>query len=112
MVCPERDLGQIRDRLIILIRDEHERIVPDVMDWQITEYDINKDIKGSHLLHFSAIKVQVKYHDHLFRIYIKSKGKETVSRVEESLNPNKPVLETNGKGPIAKSNGKGRKTDG
>jgi hypothetical protein len=86
--------GQIRDRLIILLRDERERIVPDIMDWQITEYDINKDIKGSHLLHFSAIKVQVKYHDRLFRIYIKSKGKETVSRVEESINPNKPALET------------------
>ena len=85
--------GQIRDRLIILLRDEHERIVPDIMDWDITECDINKDIKVSHLLHFSAIKLQVKYLDHLFRIYIKAMGKETVSRVEESLHPNKPALE-------------------
>jgi hypothetical protein len=85
--------GQIRDRLIILLRDERERIVPDIMDWQITECDINKDIKISHLLHFSAIKVQVKYLDHIFRIYIKAMGKETVSRVEESLYPNKPALE-------------------
>jgi len=85
--------GQIRDRLIILLRDEHERIVPDIMDWEITECDINKDIKVSHLLHFSAIKLQVKYLDHLFRIYIKAMGKETVSRVEESLHPNKPALE-------------------
>jgi hypothetical protein len=37
--------GQIRDRLIILLSDERERIVPDIMDWQITECDINKDIK-------------------------------------------------------------------
>ena len=43
--------GQVRDRLIILLRDEHERIVPDIMDWQITQCDINKDIKMSHLLH-------------------------------------------------------------
>src|SRR5262249_659484 len=26
--------GQIRDRLIILLRDEREKIVPDIMDWQ------------------------------------------------------------------------------
>jgi hypothetical protein len=86
--------GQIRDRLIILLKDEHERIVPDNMDWQITECDINKDIKISHLLHLSAIKVQVKYLDHLFRIYIKSMGKETVCRVEESLHPKKSAIET------------------
>ena len=36
--------GQIRDRLIILLRDEHERIVPDIMDWQITECDISSGI--------------------------------------------------------------------
>ena len=28
--------GQVRDRLIILLRDERERIVPEIMDWQIT----------------------------------------------------------------------------
>jgi len=86
--------GQVRDRLIILLRDERERIVPDIMDWQITECDINKDITLGHLLHLSAIKVQVKLLDHLFRIYIKSMGKETVSRVEESLHPKKSALET------------------
>ena len=86
--------GQIRDRLIILLRDERERVVPEIMDWQITECDINRDIKLSHLLHFSAIKIQVKYLDHLFRIYIKSMGKETVCRIEESLHPKKSALET------------------
>ncbi|HXP51857.1 MAG TPA: hypothetical protein VN922_18010, partial [Bacteroidia bacterium] len=86
--------GQIRDRLIILLRDERERIVPGIMEWHITECDINRDIKLTHLLHLSAIKVQVKYLDHLFRIYIKSMGKETVCRVEESLHPKKSTLET------------------
>ncbi|MGA9152771.1 MAG: hypothetical protein WBZ36_19510 [Candidatus Nitrosopolaris sp.] len=57
--------GQIRDRLIILLRDERERIVPEIMEWQITECDINKDIKISHLLHHSAIKIQAKYLDRL-----------------------------------------------
>jgi hypothetical protein len=86
--------GQIRDRLIILLRDERERIVPEITEWHITECDINRDIKLSHLLHFSAIKIQVKYLDHLFRIYIKSMGKETVCRVEESLHPKESALET------------------
>src|SRR5215468_10853734 len=63
------------------------------MDWYMIECDSNKDIKITHL-HVSAIKVQVKYFDHLFRIYIKSMGKETVARVEESLHPKKSALET------------------
>ncbi len=86
--------GQVRDRMVILLRDERERLVPEIMDWQISECDINRDIKLSHLLHFSAIKIQVKYLDHLFRIYIKSMGKETVCRVEESLHPKKSAIET------------------
>ena len=63
------------------------------MDWHITEADINKDIKVSDLFHFSAIKIQVKHLDHLFRIYIKSMGKDTVCRVEENKHPKKPAIE-------------------
>jgi hypothetical protein len=48
---------------------------------------INKDIKVSNLFQLKGPKVQVKHLDHLFRIYIKSMGKETVYRVEESLHP-------------------------
>jgi hypothetical protein len=44
--------GQIRDRLIILLADKHERIVPDIMEWYLTECDINKDIKVSDIFHF------------------------------------------------------------
>ena len=36
-----------------------------------------------------GLKVQVKHFDRLFRVYIKSIGKDTVCRVEESLNPTK-----------------------
>ena len=81
--------GQIRDRLITLLADKHERIVPDIMCWELTQCDINKDIKVSHWFQYSGIKVQVKHFDHLFRVYIKSTGKETVCRVEESCNPYK-----------------------
>ena len=64
------------------------------MDWHITEADINKDIKVSELFHFTATKIQVKHLDHLFRIYVKSMGKDTVCRVEESKHPEKkPAIE-------------------
>ena len=63
------------------------------MGWYITEADINKDIKVSDLFHLSTTKVQLKHLDHLFRIYIKSMGKDTVCRVEESKRPKKPAIE-------------------
>jgi hypothetical protein len=86
--------GQIRDRLIQLLHDMHERLVPDIMNWYLTECDINKDIKVSDALHLSAIKVQVKHVDHLFSVYIKSMGKDTVCRVEQRKHlAGKPVIE-------------------
>jgi hypothetical protein len=63
------------------------------MDWYLTECDINRDIKVSDWLHFTGIKIQVKHLDHLFRIYIKSMGKNTVCRVEEEKRPNTPAIE-------------------
>src|SRR5262249_19032624 len=44
-------------------------------------------------LQYAGIKVQVKHFDQLFRIYIKSIGKDTVCRVEESINPKKPAIQ-------------------
>ena len=85
--------GQIRSGLIGLLCDKHERIVPDILQWERTECDINKDIKVSDLLHFTAIKIQVKHLDHLFRIYIKAMGKDTICRVEENKHPKKRAVE-------------------
>jgi hypothetical protein len=78
--------------MITFLVDMHERIVPDIMDWCVTECDINKDIKVSDLVHFSAVTIQVKHLDHLFRVYIKSMGEDTVCRVEASLHPDKPAI--------------------
>lgn len=75
------------DRLVILLCDKHERLVPDIMEWCLTECDINKDIKVSDFFHYSGTKIQVKDLDHLFNIYIKSMGKETVSRIVERKHP-------------------------
>lgn len=85
--------GQIRSGLISVLYDKHERIVPDILQWGLTECDINKDIKVSDLFHFTAIKIQVRHLDHLFRIYIKAMGKDTICRVEENKHPKKRAVE-------------------
>ena len=85
--------GQLRDRLITFLNDSHERNVPDIMEWYLTECDISRDIKVSDWLHYTGIKIQIKHLDHLFRIYVKSMGKDTVCRVEEEKHPDKTAIE-------------------
>ena len=86
--------GQIRDRLIVFLADKHERIVPNIMQWQLTQCDINKDIVVGDWLQVTGLKIQVSHLDHLFRIYTKSTGRNTVCRVEESCNSvNRPAIE-------------------
>jgi hypothetical protein len=80
--------GQVRDRLVNLLVDKHERIVPDIMEWELTQCDINRDVRVSDWLQFTGLKIQVKHLDHFFRIYIKSMGEKIVCRVEESLTCN------------------------
>jgi hypothetical protein len=85
--------GQLRDRLIIFLNDPHERNVPNIMEWFLTECDISRDIKVSDWLHYTGIKIQVKHLDHLFRIYVKSMGRDTVCRVEEGRHHDKTAIE-------------------
>lgn len=85
--------GQIRDRLIMFLNDRHERIVPDLMEWHLTECDLNRDLKAGDWLQITGINIQVKHLDHLFRIYTKSMGRDWAGRVEEEKNPNRPPIE-------------------
>jgi hypothetical protein len=43
--------------------------------------------------HFAGPNIQVKYMDHLFCIYVKSMGKNTVYRAEERKHPHKPAID-------------------
>jgi hypothetical protein len=79
--------GQVKDRLVAFLMDKHERLVPDILDWELTQCDVNKDVRVSDWFQYTAVKIQVKHFGHLLRVYIKSMGKDTVCRVEESLNP-------------------------
>jgi hypothetical protein len=73
------------------------RIVPDILEWELTQRDINKDFEVGGArpegLQYAGIKVQVKHFDYVFRMYIKSIGKDTACRVEQFLNPKKPVIQ-------------------
>ena len=86
-------LGQIEQVLISILSASHGRIVPNVLEWEVTECDINKDVKVSDWFHYTGLRIQVKHMDHLFSLYIKKMGKDTVYRVEERKNPHKPALD-------------------
>jgi hypothetical protein len=73
--------------------DRHERIVPDIMEWELTGFDVNKDVRVSDWFQCTGLKIQIKHLDHIFRIYIKSMGRDTICRVEESLNPMKSAVQ-------------------
>src|SRR5919106_2855195 len=85
--------GQIRAGLINLLNDRHERIVPDISDWEVTECDLNKDIKISDLFHMTALKIRIKHLDHLLGLYVKAMVLDTVLRVEETKCPNMRVVD-------------------
>ena len=83
-----RFLESLRETLSQFLRDTQNiltAIVSVIEDWYLTEYDINKDVKlEDQSLHIAAVKIQIKYHLHLFRVYIKSIGKNKFYRIEEN----------------------------
>jgi hypothetical protein len=78
-------LGQVRDRLLYLVTDPHERIVPLITQWILTGCDINKDLAVTDMFQLSAINIQLKDADRVFRLYIKPLGDKAAYRVEESV---------------------------
>ena len=86
-------LGQVRDRLLYLVTDPHERIVPPITEWILTGCDINKDITVSDTLQLSAINIQLKEANRVFRLYIKSRGDKAFYRVEESLKMRSSIVD-------------------
>ena len=86
-------LGQVRDRLLYLVTDPHERIVPHITNWVLTGFDINKDITVTDMLQLSAINIQLKDANRVFRIYIKSLGDKAVYRVEESVKMRSSIVD-------------------
>jgi hypothetical protein len=86
-------LGQVRDRLLYLVSDPQEHIVPPITEWRLIGCDINKDITVTDMLQLSAIDIQIKHADRVFRVYIKSLGDKAVYRAEESLKIGLPLID-------------------
>jgi hypothetical protein len=78
-------LDQVRDRLLGLFRDPHERIIPQILEWNLIGCDINKDIAVTDKTQLTGQNIQVKEADRVFRLYIKSLGNKAVYRAEESV---------------------------
>lgn len=77
--------GQVRDRLVTFLADTHERIVPGILEWYLTQCDINRYVRVSDWLQVAGLKIQIKHLDHLFRIYIKSAGKTLCTELKSLL---------------------------
>jgi hypothetical protein len=85
--------GQVRDRLLNLLRDISESQVPSILDWCLIECDISKDIEVSNKMHYMGPNIQLKYANRVFRFYIKSLGEKAVGRIEESVKFQVPLFE-------------------
>jgi hypothetical protein len=81
-------LGQMRDRLLYLLSDVREKIVPDVMEWRLIQCDVNRDVKIDDNMQLTLPDIQLKYADRVFRLYVKSLHNKAVCRGEESLKLN------------------------
>ena len=80
-----KSLGETLSQFLRDTQNILTAIVSVIEDWYLTEYDINKDIRlDDNSLHIAAVKIQIKYHLHLFRVYIKSIGKNKFCRIEEN----------------------------
>lgn len=78
-------IGQVRDRLLYVVRGPKERHVPPVMEWVLKQCDLNKDVEINDKTQVTLPDVQLKTTAKVFRIYIKSLQDKAVCRAEESL---------------------------
>jgi hypothetical protein len=89
-------LGQVKDRLIYLLKDIRERSIPPIMEWILKSCDLNKDVGiNVYTGQFVLPDIQLKHADRVFRLYVKLLKGKAYYRVEESLSleSNIPVIE-------------------
>jgi len=79
-------LGEVKALIMDFLDDPRGRAIPDVMDWILTECDLNKDVIVSHAFAIAALKVQGKIRirdfECMLRLYFKTMGPNTVFRAE------------------------------
>lgn len=86
-------LGQVKDRLLYLLSDVRELIVPPITEWILIQCDVNKDVKIDEKAQLTLPDIQLKYADRVFREYVKIIQGKAYCRVEESVKLNKVLPE-------------------
>lgn len=88
-------LGEIKGFVTSILFDTHGRAIPDVMDWILTECDINKDVVVSDAFHLTSLhlqgKVRVRDFECVLGMYFKVMGPDTVFRTEARVAPRMKV---------------------
>ena len=78
-------LGQVKDRLLYLLSDVKELVVPPITEWILIQCDVNKDVKIDEKGQLTLPDIQLKYADRVFREYVKIIQGKAYCRVEESV---------------------------
>jgi len=84
-------IGQVKDRMIFHMEDRWERIIPPVNNWILKQCDINNDIPISDKAQIYLPDLQLKSAGGVFRMYVKSLEGNSVGRVEDSKEVNRPL---------------------
>jgi hypothetical protein len=85
--------GQVRDRLLSLLGDPKELLVPSLMEWVLEQCDLNKDIDIDEAGQLTLPDLQLMHMDRVFRQYVKIIRGRAYYRIEESLQLNKLLPE-------------------
>ena len=87
-------LGQVKDRLAIILNDPRERIVPPVDKWILKYCDFNKDIEldDKNIGQLMDLNIQIKYAGEAFRLYVKNLEDRFVLRGEKVMKVNQPII--------------------
>ena len=86
-------LGQVKERLAIILSDPRERIVPPIDNWILKYCDFNKDIEidDKNIGQLIDLNIQIKYAGEAFRLYVKNLEDRFVLRGEKVMKVNKPI---------------------
>lgn len=85
--------GQVKDRLLYVLSDVRELVVPPITEWILIQCDVNKDVEIDDKGQLTLPDIQLKYADRVFREYVKIIQGRVYCRVEESVKFNKVLPE-------------------
>ena len=87
-------LGQVKERLAIILSDPRERIVPPIDKWILKYCDFNKDIEldDKQIGQLMDLNIQIKYAGEAFRLYVKNLEDRFALRNEKVVKVNQPII--------------------